>query len=214
MPRSTSINARRFMNGKILARKHGERVPSLADAYDDYLGDIIVSDDVRRIVQTRRDTLARVRFVSAKGLAALVEPAIKEYEETTGDHNFPHNFVRSQMSGSVGCVGSIGRKLSQTDANIEIEKFARLGGWIKAAAKLPGIRRLLRKGMSSRGMNSPYTYTTPHELAARFPSPGRFERLLWATKARATAILSAYDGNIKPSWVNLSAALEHETRIG
>ncbi len=206
MPRSTQIEARRNMNSKVVARKHGDSELSIDEAYEEYKSDLALEREIRLIVRSRRDVVAGVRWVSTNGLCAFIGKAVSEFEERVGNPVFPYNFGPNPRRKD--------RKLGKAEANAEIEKYARLGGWIRAAAKLPGVRRVLQKGMCRNGMNSPYTVVTPYELAEQYPSPGALERKLWAVKERASAILSAYGGDIKPSWVNIARALGHESRIG
>lgn len=157
-------------------------------------------------------------FVSAKGLGSMVKEGIQTFEEETGVQCIPYNLVFTSMSGGLA-VGPApfrhgGRKVSPQGADRLLNEYGRIRGWLKAAAKLPGVNKLIQKTQSSRGVNSPYTTLGLPVLWDRFPSPGALERKLWAVKLRAEAILSAYEGDIKPSWKNLADALTYERRVG
>ncbi len=201
MPRSVQTNARRNALRPTAASLRAGCAPSVADAYEDYLNDIVLTGEVRRVVQTRRDKLARVRYISKTGLRALVAPAVAAFEEVVGHAVFPYNYLPSPDHGSKGW------KLSAVNAAAKMEKFARLGGWIRAAATLPAVRKVLTRNMTPNGKNSPYTRLLPEDLMKKFPSPGRLERLLWATKKKAQAVLAAYEGEFFPSWYSVASAL-------
>lgn len=153
------------------------------------------------------------RFVSAEGIARLVEDGVSVFQYIT-EHSLPHNLVRSAMSGSVGIVGPYGRRLSEEDADAEISSHSRFGGWLKAVAELPAVRRVIQKTQSSRGVNSPRTTVDLWSFFEKNPSPGALERKLWQVRRRAVGILAAYEGNKMPSWKSLAQALMVERRVG
>lgn len=140
------------------------------------------------------------RYVSVEGLAALVKSGTAAWgEEATF---FPWNIYGFTETGFCHSLRSRhGRRLPMAEAGEKIAQFARFGGWLKAAAEFPGIRKLFSKNLSSRGVGSPATRIDPWVVAQRFPSPGNFERRLWKVKKSAEKILSAYEGQ-KPSWLD------------
>ncbi len=164
-------------------------------------------DEARAIQRDAKN--AGTRYVSAEGLALLAEEGVSAFQEAT-EHFLPHNLVRSEMSGPYS------RRLPIEEANAEIERYARFGGWLNAAtSNLPAVRKMVERTQSSRGINSDYTYCNLWEVVARFPSPGNLERLLWKVRRRAEAILSAYDdGDFTPAWRDVINALLKTKSVG
>ena len=147
------------------------------------------------------------RYVSAEGLAQLAEKGVTAFHEAVERNVLPHNFVRTEMSGSVGSVGPHGRQLPFEEADSEIESHARMGGWLKAASGFPALRKVIERTQSWRGVNSLRTLIDLWELQSKFPSPGGLERRLWAVKRRAQSIFSAYEGSVEPSWAGIAIGL-------
>jgi hypothetical protein len=194
------MNANRFAN--VIGSKYDLNNPA----------DLIAEARAEKRYVDRKEPMVG-RYVSAEGLALLAEEGVRAFHEATG-HYMPHNFVRSQMSGSVGIVGAYGRRLSTEEADKEIESHARMGGWLKAAADLPAVRRLVKKTQSSRGINSPYTTIDLWSFVAKNPSPGQLERQLWKVRSRAYSILAPWGGDYHPSWASLANALSVTKSIG
>ncbi len=87
------------------------------------------------------------------------------------------------------------------------EEFARFGGWLKAAATLPALRRLILRTQSPNGVYSPHTTVPLWKLSKKFYSPGGLERKLRAVKRRAQAIIATYDEGTQPSWAGIAHGL-------
>lgn len=161
---------------------------------------------------------AEGRFVHTSGLGGLVLEGIKAFEETAGAECFPHNLVYTAMSGALAVgsspIGHGGWKFSPEGADVLLREYGRIRGWLVAAGKLPALQKVILKTQSNKGVNSFRTKLWMGLLWGKFPSPGALERKLWAVKVRAERILSAYDGNIKPSWTHLMYGLLNERRVG
>ena len=167
---------------------------------------------------TRESRRAGTRHISGEGIFSLEQSGVTFFEEATG-HTMPHNLVASDFRSNLVVAGyrlnrNAGRRMPIEEADELIIRAARFGGWLKAAAGLRGVRKLIQKTQSDRGINSPYTTINLRALMARFPSPGNLERMLWAVKIRAEAILSAYTGDMKPSWINIGLAAMANRRVG
>lgn len=155
------------------------------------------------------------KFVSAAGLEKLAKAGMDAFEEKVGCSNvFPYNLIRTSMSNSVGTVGPVGRKFASDEAGAEIERYARFGGWLKAAAGLPAVTKVTHKTQSGRGVNSPYTTMSLWEIVRKHPSPHKFEKQLWAVKRRAEKILAAYSGECHPSWYSIAYAVGKTRSVG
>lgn len=152
------------------------------------------------------------RYVNAAGLAALVDNGADWFISETGKDPFPYNLTHGQgrvdLIHAAGAeeIGPYGRRLSIDEADRLIETAARIGGWLKAAAQLPALRRVLERGLSPRGMNSPRTKICPFTLWKKFPSPGKLNRTLWKVRRKADHILNAYGGERAP-WADIAYAL-------
>ncbi len=163
-------------------------------------------------------------FVSIAGLGALVESAIADFEEKVGESVFPYNFVWSGRSGILqigpayyhnpGWETYRGRYCSPEGAEEIVSWYKRFAGWIRTAAELPALRKVLVRGMSPNGVNSPYTEVYPDWMFKRFPSPHKLEKLLWATRERAEGILKRWGNGYHPSWVDIYHFLEKTERVG
>lgn len=151
------------------------------------------------------------RYVDAEGLALLIDKGEKVFFEETGFNPFPHNLSRGAGRVALGLHTRGGCKLPREEGDRMVTLAARMGGWLAAAGKFPGLVKLCMKGFSPRGVNSDYTYFDLPALVSKFPSPGNLERRLWATKCAAEKILRAYEGQ-KPSWVHCGQALMAEGR--
>ena len=145
------------------------------------------------------------RFVSAKGLKALVDDGVCMLEESGA--TLPHNLIRTQMSSSVGKVGRFGRNLPFKEAEEEIERYARFGGWLKAANGLPALRKVIIKTQSWKGVNSSKTTVDLWSLFEKFNNPGALDKLLRGVKRRADRVLSAYAGQPTISWSAVGMAV-------
>jgi hypothetical protein len=95
-----------------------------------------------------------------------------------------------------------------------VHRCCQMAGWLRAAATLPGVCRLLKKTQSIRGMGSPYTTLDLWDFVNRNPSPGRTERQLWKVKRRAQAILAPWEGEHHPSWNSIGHALNATRSVG
>lgn len=158
------------------------------------------------------------RWISGRGLYELEQAGVAAFEEVTNVRCLPYNLLFSE-SQNLTVAGyrhnyATTKPYSMEQGDLLIEKAARFGGWLKAAAKLPAVRKLLQKSQSRNGVNSPWTKIDLRDLVAHFPSPGALERRLWAVKKRAEAILLAYEGGIKPSWVNIVRGLMADKSVG
>ena len=133
-------------------------------------------------------------------LSDLVHRAV----EDSGFTNIPWN-IENMVNANVA-PGSYPRYASRAGAEKVVKKVQRFCGWLKAAADLYGVRKVVEKTQSSRGMWARRTTLHLWDFAARNPSPGKLERKLWKVKVRAEAILSAFEGQ-KPSWASIAQAL-------
>jgi hypothetical protein len=146
------------------------------------------------------------QYVSAEGLAQLAEAGLDIFVAKTGFTGFPHNLVRTAMSGAVGVVGRFGRVLSVKEADQQILSHGRFGGWIRAAATLRGCRKIIEKTQSSRGINSGRTTVDLWTLVQNNPSPGGFEEKVWKVRRRANQVLKPY--GISVSWASIGQVLQ------
>lgn len=157
-------------------------------------------------------------WITAGGLGDLVLEGVEAIFEATG-HHLPHNLVFTQMSKALA-FGSApfqfgGRWCSREGADQLLKEYGRYRGWLRAAATLPAVRKVLMKGQSSNGVNSPYTRFRLEALIKRFPSPHRLERALWKARARADTMLTAWPGERRfASWTQLARGLIKTGHVG
>ncbi len=132
-----------------------------------------------------------------KGLDAIAEVAVAEYEQVTG-LKLPWNLA---VHGPyVGLSWGKKYRLEGKHALI-VEEVAMFCGWLRAAATSPVLVRVLKENTTPNGMGSPYTRLDPWELAKRHPSPGRAGRFLVQVRRRANQILEPYGLHV--SWLAL-----------
>ncbi len=136
-----------------------------------------------------------------KHLSGLVREAV----EASGFENLPWN-LDNLVNANVA-PGSYPFFASEAGKERVVKKVQRFCGWLRAAAKLPGVRRVIEKTQSSCGMWSPRTLVHLWDLASHHPSPGALERKLWSVRRRADAIFSAYKGEQKASWASIAQSL-------
>lgn len=142
-------------------------------------------------------------YVSGAGIRALEKPGIQAFEDA-GVY-VPYNLgVHPDWAG---------KWMPSADAQQVLERTARVAGWMAAAAKMPAIKKVLKRSMQGSGVNSPYCVFTPMDFFVRYPSPGRFEDLLWKVKRRAEWILNAYAVQ-NPSWMAIARALMITSVVG
>lgn len=122
------------------------------------------------------------------------------------EKNIPHQFFRGRKKGIVVCSPAGKERL--------LAPAMKFIGWIKAAGTLPAVRKVIRQGLSSRGIGSPKTKFDFGQIFVKFPSPGRLERRLWAVRKRSDEILSAYAGGKKPAWWVIAHALSVTATVG
>lgn len=103
---------------------------------------------------------------------------------------------------------------SQEGVGKVVSEIVRFCGWLRAAAKFPGIRKVILKTQSSRGTGSPYNKISLTRLVHLYPSPGHLERTLWKVKTRARQILAAFDGFDEPSWLAIAKAVMVTDQVG
>lgn len=140
-------------------------------------------------------------------LSSLVHQAA----EDSGFDNLPWNL--GNMVNANVAPGSYPRFASRAGAEEVVKKVQRFCGWLKAAADLPALRRVVKKTQSPHGMWSMRTVVHLWDFAERHPSPGKVERKLWKVRERAEAILSAFEGQ-KPSWASIAQALLVTQQVG
>lgn len=140
---------------------------------------------IRQSVAPRRPSWNRY------GMQKLVGTAIKYFELYTGV-NLPWNLA----SWGPYRGYSLHPKKREYENKEVFNQAARFGGWIMAAAHIPGLVTFIAKTTSQRGVNSPHTYLDLWRAAERFPSPHRFYRRLCAVRRRANQILHPYGVNV------------------
>lgn len=137
------------------------------------------------------------------GLEAIVASAQKDFEAKAKFY-LPHNLSVHGPYVSYRREGPIYKNLEMVDA------AAKFSGWLRGAAAFPGLRLLLARTTSHRGMNSPSTHLNPWRIAKRYDSPGKAERAFWKTYRRAAEILRPY--GLRPAWAGLAEALSFGSR--
>lgn len=168
---------------------------------------------------------AHDRHLAARGAAGLVpagwgrwsrmveEAAIEafprkreswESADAKAASRLPWNLSNLVNAGLTGCYP---RFLPAAKADEIGKAVARFCGWLRAAAKLPGLRKAIKASQSARGQFARGTFVNLWEAARRCPSPGRLERALWATKARADDLVSSFVPGGHASWRSLFLAV-------
>lgn len=166
---------------------------------------------------------AEGRWVSTRGLAALAE-AGRAWFDTAPDewghsgNPIPGNLILSDSTSRL-MVGPApffyGRRfLSPEGADELLSAYGRIRGWLRTAATLPALSRVVRKTQSARGVNSPATTVYLPKLWERYPSPHRLERKLWQVRHRASQILAAWGSGYTPAWADIAQALLVDARVG
>jgi len=139
--------------------------------------------------------------------------AIKEFEATTGI-SLPWNLNKVNEWGGISKIDESLDFHPREGVQELVRTCTQLAGWLRAAAKLPGVTRMLGRTQSPNGMGSPYTTVNLWDFVAKNPSPGRLERQLWKVRRRAQKILSAWEGDYHPSWASIARALCVTKSIG
>ena len=139
------------------------------------------------------------RTWNRQGVQSLVDEAKAYFEEVTGVE-LPYN-----LSTHGPWVGRSWRSKLFEGREEMVSYAARFAGWLRKAAELPGLVRLMERTTSPRGMNSPYTELWLYSLFDRFPSPHAAERKYWKVLNRANQILAPY--GISVSYAGLAEAL-------
>lgn len=141
-------------------------------------------------------------------LTDLATTAVTE----SGFTDLPWNLTN--MVNAEVAPDSYPRFVSKAGAEKVVKKVQRFCGWLKAAAELRALSRVIEKTQSSRGMWSPRTTIHLWDFAEKHSSPGALERKLWAVRNRADAILSAYAGEKKPAWWAIAHAISVTDQAG
>lgn len=139
-----------------------------------------------------------------QGVQGLVDEAKAHFEKVSGV-SLPYN-----LSTHGPWVGYSWRNRLAEDKEEMVSYAARFAGWLKKAAELRGLVRLIARTTSTNGMNSPYTELDIYRLFDRFSSPHSAERKLWKVLHRANQILAPY--GISVSYAGLAYAMSHGDR--
>lgn len=95
-----------------------------------------------------------------------------------------------------------------------LKMAGRVAGWLDAVPRLRHLRRLFGACVSGRGIFSPWQRVDLWALLiARWPNPGRLDRVLELAKIRAQAFLACWPG-VSVSWEDLAEAVMHHRRVG
>lgn len=127
-------------------------------------------------------------------------------DETPVASRLPWNLDNLVHAG-LSVEGRYPRYAPAAQAAKVIEGVMHFCRWLRAAAKLPGLRKAIKASQSARGQFARGTVVNLWEAARRCPSPGRLERALWATKARADDLVSSFVPGGHASWRSLFLAV-------
>jgi hypothetical protein len=157
------------------------------------------------------------------GVEALVEDAKNSFYERTGIR-LPHNLhvhgpwvnypvagriVESQEDNQRPSATYNPYRCPQGTKEKMVSTAARLAGWLGQAAESRFLRRVLEKGTSYNGVNSPATVIDLYRLVERY-SPGAAERRGRTIQRRAAEILRPY--GLSPSYKGIGAALAYGSK--
>jgi hypothetical protein len=201
MPRKVAAAAVRNSSRAVRAELRAPRALSVAEAME----------------QVRQDSSSDWkpwgRYVSVNGLAELTNSAKAEWRKVGID--LPWNLDGLTSSGfSNEIERRKGRWYAEWEASEIIGRHARFAGWLRTAVNLPVLRRLIEKTQSVNGVGSPHTHVDLWALSARWPSPGRLERVVKSVRRRGNAILMAYAGQPRVSYKGIALALMSERTAG
>lgn len=198
------------------AALRGDRAPSAREAAVLYEDDSDLANEVEREAEkaAKRLPYFGCRFVSVKGLAALVNSAAAEMNEQ--GVALPWNIDGMTSTGYNHELGDRkGRRIFAAEADALIGRYARFGGWLRAIARdCDATRRMIKRTQSHRGQGSPATKFDLWEMAARWPSPGKLERQVRAVRDRANAILRGYAGTPRVSHKGVALSLMAHRDVG
>lgn len=156
-----------------------------------------------------------MRFVSVEGIAALVREATNIFEFKVSGSSLPWNLDGRTSTGYLWELDSrVGRWLPREEADALIERTARFAGWLKAAAELPHLRRMIRATQSGRGVGSARTTIDLWGVVKKFPAPDSLNGQLRHVQWRADMIIRAYRDDLRVSWQSVMKALMQTTRVG
>ena len=141
---------------------------------------------------------------SRHGLDLLVRRARMELHRLCGVAT-PHNLCNYAPWRSLAMTTEAGRA--------SLKQAARTAGWLLAVPALRHLRRLFDRCVSCRGVKSPLQKVDLWAMVARWPSPGRLDRVLEVAKHRAEAFLASWPG-VSVAWEDLATAVMHHRRIG
>ena len=147
---------------------------------------------------------ARIRYGHLKH--DILGSSIKEFSNATGIA-LPWNLNKVDQWKGVESFDESKDQHPREQVQEIVRSCQRLAGWLRAAAELPAVTRMVSRTQSPNGMGSPYTTIHLWDFVAKNPSPGRLERQLWKVKRRAQQILSAWEGEHHPSWASIANAL-------
>jgi hypothetical protein len=155
-----------------------------------------------------------------KGLEALVQSAMEQLNSVHGI-DLPWNLYKGPWQGlPYVCGERDAYHLRRPDLgpNEYATKAFRMAGWLRAVAakpgQFPGIVKMLRATQSSRGQASPRTTVNLWDFVAKAASPHKAEKLLWAVRRRADAILTAYSGAPTIGWRDVAGGLLASCQVG
>lgn len=176
-------------------------------------------------INWRRDLRPKGRVVAGTtgdraGIEALIASAAAEAERQLGvalpwnthkQHglsNRPHDRTLYEVANPTQAD-----EVPTGTITAAVEHAARLSGFLRHGPDYPMVRRLMQRGLSGRGTNSPASPLVLENLTHRWRSPGQLDRHLRKVQRRANEILTPL--GMKVSWHGLaSAASFGSKRIG
>jgi hypothetical protein len=136
------------------------------------------------------------------GIRRLQEEAMADYTAQTGQQ-WPENWECEYLFPGMGKSRD-----PKVDHEGQLEKSARIAGWLRTVARDPAcgvVRRLIKRGICERGIGSPRNWLDLHAVISQNPSPQRFGRRLAKVIRRADQILRPY--GLHTSWLSLATTL-------
>ena len=134
---------------------------------------------------------------------------IQDEFERHADIACPHNLIKGGLLGNYPCRPRV--YCSHEEKDETLAQVARLKGWLCHLNEYPLVKKLFSKGLSVRGMNSPYTYINPWSLTEKFRSPGRLHSWLRKVRKRSDLIIASYCPGFKTSWEGLAVAAQQSS---
>lgn len=169
----------------------------------------------------------------AQGVAAMWPSPFSSEEGMAGEYRLYHGVMNDlfygvithPVEGNYVTTGEVASWLRGNGHNVWadpsiVERVARWSGWLKtAAAECPTVTRVFRVGVTRRSRKIGFGYSFRErinifQMMDVFRTPHQLERKLWKVRRRADAILSAYEGDYHPSWLDITRAVLLTPSVG